>query len=463
MLPNSDFSKQNESWTGGFGSGWGATQDDAGKSYTGVEAWNRTGDMYQTLENMKPGYYLVGINGAFRPSNNRYSTNYAAGVYANDIFNYFPTVIEDMVPVDEAEDGVNCNLTIKSAYDLAIYDDNLSTSEEQAEANGAELLGYAVHGETGMAIAAKAGRYQAYTIAYVGEDGKLTVGIKNPGTQYSSDWTGWGPLTLTYCGDAADDALSTVLENMSARAQTLIDYIWDEDATDPAAGPNFPASMKEELQTALDAVAGAATVEDKAALVATFSDIFQRIYEGKQAYIAMYNKATLLELLSSTGNLAYVEKDEESGEWFETGDCVLDNSLDAIDDACDAIYRAYGEGSYSLEEALNPAVLDVPELKDLLPAQDEKGYYLIGTVNQFVAYRAIASDIDKYAKGKLIADIDMTGIAMLPIGHNRGESAQHIFAGEFDGQGHALANVYIDGHRQHHLRIGTNSNQAGGR
>ncbi|MBR4130142.1 MAG: dockerin type I repeat-containing protein [Bacteroidaceae bacterium] len=444
MLPNSDFSKQNESWTGGFGSGWGATQDDAGKTYTGVEAWNRTGDMYQTLENMKPGYYLVGINGAFRPSNNRYSTNYAAGVYANDIFNYFPTVIEDMVPVDEAEDGVNCNLTIKSAYDLAIYDDNLSTSEEQAEANGAELLGYAVHGETGMAIAAKAGRYQAYTIAYVGEDGKLTVGIKNPGTQYSSDWTGWGPLTLTYCGDAADDALSTVLENMSARAQTLIDYIWDEDATDPAAGPNFPASMKEELQAALDAVAGAATVEDKAALVATFSDIFQRIYEAKQAYIAMYNKATLLELLSSTGNLAYVEKDEESGEWFETGDCVLDNSLDAIDDACDAIYRAYGEGSYSLEEALNPAVLDVPELKDLLPAQDEKGYYLIGTVNQFVAYRAIASDIDKYAKGKLIADIDMAGIAMLPIGHNRGEGGVHIFAGEFDGQGHALTNVYID-------------------
>ena len=440
MLLNSDFSKKNESWTGGFGNGWGTTQDEEGKTYTGVEAWNKTGDMYQTLENMKPGYYLVGINGAFRPSNNRYSTNYAAGIYANDIFNYFPAAIEDIVAVEDAVDQENCNLTGAGAHDFEVYDDMESVNDEL----GASVIGYVVQGETGMAIAAKAGRYQAYTIAHVGEDGKLTVGIKNPGTKYSNDWTGWGPITLTFCGEAADDALSTVLENMSARAQTLIDYTWDEDATDPAAGPNFPASMKEELQAALDAVEGAATVEDKAALVATFSDIFQRIYEGKQAYIAMYNKAVLLELLSSTGNLSYIEQDEESGEWFETGDCVLDNSLDAIDDACDAIYNAYGEGSYSLEEALNPAVLEVPELTDLLPKQDENGYYLIGTVKQFVAYRAIASDIDKYAKGKLTADIDMTGIAMLPIGHNRGESAQHIFAGEFDGQGHTLANVYID-------------------
>jgi hypothetical protein len=55
--------------------------------------------------------------------------------------------------------------------------------------------------------------------------------------------------------------------------------------------------------------------------------------------------------------------------------------------------------------------------------------------------------VDKYAKGKLIADVDMAGTAMLPIGHNKGENAVHIFAGVFDGQGHALTNVYIDDKR----------------
>ena len=447
LIPNSDFSKQNESWTGGFGNGWGDTQDEAsGKTFTGVEAWNKTGDMYQTVEGMKPGYYLVGTNAAFRPSNNRYSTNYAAGIYANGIFNYFPAAIEDIVMVKDAQDGVNCNLTVKSAYDFSVYDDYSSTSDEQAEQVGAELLGYVVQGETGMAIAAKAGRYQAYTIAYVGEDGKLTIGIKNPGTKYGSDWTGWGALKVVYCGEAdnekANEAFGTVLDNMVARANTILAYKYDEEK--PAAGPNFPAALMEELQAAVDSYAAAQTVEAQAELAAKFSDIFQRIYEGKQAYIALYNASqNLLTLLN--GNLPLIEKDEESGEWFETGEYVFSEAeMTAVEEASYAMEGAYWDGTYSTEEALEAAAMKSPELADLVPAQDEEGYYLIGTPKQFAIYRTIASDMDKYAKGKLTADIDMAGIGMLPIGHNKGENAVHIFAGAFDGQGHTLANVTID-------------------
>ena len=108
------------------------------------------------------------------------------------------------------------------------------------------------------------------------------------------------------------------------------------------------------------------------------------------------------------------------------------------------MYEAYYSGSYSTKEALNPSALSNPAVKQIIPVQDEDGYYLIGTVKQFVVYRTIASEMDRYAKGKLTADIDLDGIAMLPIGHNRGENAQHIFSGEFDGQGHALLNVFID-------------------
>ena len=435
LIPNSDFSQKKENWTGGWSTGYGQTVDETtGETFIGVEAWNVTGDQYQTVEGMKPGYYLVGINGAFRPSNNRYSTNYAAGIYANGIFNYFPTVIEDYVSIDEAEDGVNCNLTIKSAYDLAIYDDNYSTDDS----NGAELLGYAVHGETGMAIAAKVNRYQAYTIAYVGEDGKLTIGIKNPGTKYSNDWTGWGALKVTYCGDDEEktkEALDIVLENMKARAETILAYEYDVD--NAASAPNFPAALMEAVEEAV--ATSAESIEAKAALAAKFSELFENIYAGKQAYVALFNVANGLGYIES-GNLPLVEKDEETGEWYETGEMVFsdDETLNIADVSGD-LFDAYYDGTYSTEEALNAAALNIPTVAEIVPTQDEEGYYLISTPKQFVAYRAVCNFLDKTAKAKLVNDVDMSGIAMEPIGNS-----SSIYAGVLDGQGHALENVYIN-------------------
>ena len=442
LIPNGDFSKQNESWTGGFGNSFGETQNEEGKTFVGVEAWNVTGDQYQTVEDMKPGYYLVGINAAFRPSNNRYSYNYAAGVYANGIFNYFPTVFEDYTPVDEAEDGVNCNLSIKEAYDWPVYDDYQSESGEEG------LIGYVVRGETGMAIAAKAGRYQVYTIAYVGEDGKLTIGIKNPGTHYGNDWTGWGPFQLTYCGEEAGDALSEVLENMVARALTIEEYkeYWF-DIDNAAVAPNFPEALLEELEDAVSNVSTANTIEEKAALVQRFSDIFQAIYEGKQAYIALFNAASAAENIGS-GNLALIEKDvnPDTGEeeWSETGEMLFSiEEENNLADLAQEWLTAYQDGSYSTEEALAAANVSDPAITSVLPTKDEDGYYLISNPKQLAAYRAIAHYVDKTVKGKLVNDVDMAGIAMLPIGRG-GDNAAHIYAGVFDGQGHALTNVYIN-------------------
>jgi len=441
LIPNSDFSKKNENWTNGWGNGFAQIKDDSGLSTYGVEGWNTTGDMYQTVEGMKPGYYLVGINGAFRPSNNRYSTNYAAGFYANGIFNYFPAAREGMIPLNEAVDGENCNLTVASAYDLPIYDDDFSTNDD----NGAELLGYVVQGPTGMAIAAKVNRYEAYTIANVGEDGKLTIGIKSPGTQYGNDWTGWGALKVVYCGDdetECNKALDKVLESMAARAQTILDFIPDEEV--PAAGPNYPAEMKAELEATLAQIDGAETVAAKAEIAAKFSDIFQRIYEGKQAYIQLAKVAGMLDYIYA-GNPYMVEKDPETGEYYETEDMLFSmDEQDALYDAVEELNHAYKYGTYSVEEALNPSALKNPTIANIMPAQDKDGYLLISTPKQFVAYSTIAGEMDRYAKGKLEKDIDMKGIAMVPIGHNRGENAQHIFSGVFDGQGHTLANVYID-------------------
>ena len=431
LIPNYDFSQKKENWTGAWSTGYGETKDESGKTYVGVEAWNVTGDQYQTVEGMKPGYYLVGINAAFRPSNNRYSTNYAAGIYANGIFNYFPTVVEDYVSVNDTIDQVNCNLHGAGATDLAIYDDGFSTNGDE----GATIIGYAVHGETGMAIAAKVNRYQAYTIAKVGEDGKLTIGIKNPGTKYSNDWTGWSALKVTYYGEDADDALDIVLTNMKARAESILAYEYDYDT--PGAGPNFPASLKEELEVAVSEEG------DKEALIAKFSDLFGRIYEGKQAYVKLHTLACALESIES-GNLPLVEKvviDEETGEteWVETEEMVFsDEETLATYDASVVLFEAFAKGTYSTEEALNAEADAYTQFAGLLPQKDEEGFYLLGTVKDLVAFRAFAS-ADNTVKGKLTANIDMTGVGMQPI-----NTRDIRFSGIFDGQAHALNNVYIN-------------------
>ena len=432
LIPNSDFSKQKENWTGGWSTGYGQTLDEEGRTIVGVEAWNVTGDQYQTVEGMKPGYYLVGVNAAFRPSNNRYSTNYAAGIYANGIFNYFPTAIEDPVYVDDAVDGVNCNLTIKSAYDLNIYEDGFTTA-------GDDSIGFVVHGETGMAIAAKAGRYQVYTIAYVGEDGKLTIGIKNPGTKYSNDWTGWGPLKVTYCGEDAGEALSEVIANMKDRAETILAYEYNEgdDPSVPvASAPNFPQALKDQL--AVLAGTNPTTIEAKAALVQDFSDVFQAIYEGKQAYIAL-NKAATAYGAIELGNLPYWEIDEESGEIIETEEMVFSqDELDASFDAYNDLYDAYVSGSYSTEEAKNAYADNLVSLAEIMPPMDDSGYYLIGTAKQLVGFRAVSTYGDYTVKGKLTANIDMNGISMQPI-----NLSDYSYRGTFDGQGYSIDNLYI--------------------
>ena len=437
LLLNGDFTQEREHWEGSWGSfSYGRVQDESEKTFVGVEAWNSTGEIYQTVEGLNPGYYLVGTNAAFRPSNERYSTNYAAGIYANGTFNYFPNAFESYLPANEAEDGVNCHLSGNGALDLGIYSDNESTEAS----DNVTLLGYAPHGAMGMAYAAMGDRYQVYTIAYVGDDGKLTVGIKNPGTKYSTDWTGWGAIKLQYCGGATNtqtgEALDKVLENMLARAKQIRDN-YEFKRAEYAKYPNFPAALQEALYEAIDQAEVASSVAEKAECVATLSTLFQNIYEGKQAYVYAYNVAYMLQYFISDANLPYIEKDASGNEIMVFDGTELDNKYKEI-------YAAiFEDATYSTEEALNVAA--DPVVSENLPAQDEDGYYLLANPKHFLIYRALVIKKDRSTKAKLVNDIDMAGIAMQPFGNTSSGTADSgtIYQGVFDGQNHALENVNI--------------------
>ena len=423
-----------EGWTDGFATGSIKLTFD-GEEKTGVEAWAVTGDMYQTVDGLKPGYYLVSINGAYRPSNNRYGINHAAGIYANGNFNYFPTVFEDYQPIDDAEDQVNCYLEGNSALDLAIYDDPNITSDTQAEENGATKLGYAVHGPGGILCAANAGRHKVYTLAQVGEDGQLTIGITNPGSNYDSDWTGWTNLKVTYLGpDAADaeEAATLVVDNMKDRARTIVeDYSFDEGT--PAKAPNYPGTLDDTLTSLLEQ-------ETSLELVSQFSQAFRDLYEGKQAYLSLYQAAASMQGFASA-DLPYVTKDEDTGEYIETGETVFGNMLDALEDKSMELYTAYYDGSYSIEEAQNP---DLSLLEECMPNQVDTKVYEISNAKQLLYFRAQMSSTDTFNPYtfytfKLTDDIDMAGIAMQPL-----NCWDTPFYGVFDGQGHAIKNLYIN-------------------
>ena len=417
------------------------------KTYYGSEAWNTKFDMHQTVKDLKPGYYLVGVQGAFRPSNDRYGYNYAAQVYANDNVNYLQTVIEDYVLKGNAVNGENVYIKQigggNTTYDLPIYSDGFSTDAT----NGADTLGYAVHGPSGMAVAGYAGRYENYVIAKAVGD-SLTIGICNPGTNYGSDWTGFSSFKVIYAGeeDEAEKYVDVALESMVTRANTILTLYRNKDLTinDEAQSPCYPTELKNALIAAVAAADGAQGVEGKMKVVEDLSQLFKEFYEARQAYLAFYNVAQQLEAIEGS-NLSLVEKDPESDEWVETGENLYnEDEITAIEDTYDELFNAYYFSLYSTEKAKDAVNIKNPVVANILPAKDEDGYYLVSTPKQFAAYRAIASECDAKAKVKLEDDIDMTGIAMMPIGHNRsGENAVHIYRGVLDGQGHALENVYI--------------------
>ena len=445
LFANADFHKDfKEGWTsstGQYPNGTSTVTID-GRSYYGSEAWNTKFDIHQTVKGLKPGYYLVGLQGAFRPSNNRYSYNYVAQVYANNNVNYLQTVIEDYVSVDDTINGLTVYVAQtgggNNTYDLAIYEDGFSTNGE----NG--IIGYAVHGTSGMAVAGYAGRYKNYIIAKT-EGDSLTIGVNNLGTNYGNDWTGFSSFNVIYAGEGeeAEEYVTTALESMLARANNILNIYRSDEIMELMEGeaeyPNYPVELKEALETAVAAAEAATGTEAKMKAVETLSQLFKDFYEARQAYLALHKAAYILETIELENTLSLVKKND-AGEWEETGELLL--SLAETDVLCnfyDQMYAGYEDGSYSTEEAKEAATLRDPAISALVPLLDEDGYYLISTPKQLATFRVISSNIDYTVKAKLTADIDMTGIGMLPINF-----ANYSYRGTFDGQGYAINNVYIN-------------------
>ena len=404
LVTNPTFKDGFDGWEGQLGTGYKGAE---GSEMYAAECWNATMDMYQTITGLANGIYEVQINGVYRPypgADDLYNTNYAAMLTANGVANYFQVPIEDALPMDEAVDGINCNLTGE-------YPDF-----EVIDFDGEE--GYVPRGLVGYCRAFESDRYKNAILANV-TDGTLTIGIKVLGSGFENDALGFGNVKLFYHGelDQAGGGLDNVLESQAARAYTMLNN-YQYDLSEYAVYPNFSAEIKEKLQKAIDAVATTSDNNAKLALVKQFSDLFQEAYVCKRAYINLMTEYDKLNDIMDA--LAPFFTDAEMNE---------------INPLMDALLTYYDTGSASTEEASK----DHLQSLSFMPKKVD-GVYQLSTPVELMLFANMVNGGETDANAILIADIDASEGDMTMI-----STTDNRYAGVFDGQGHTITyTMYSD-------------------
>ena len=381
-----------------------------------AEASNTTFDIQQTIEGLQNGFYEIIANGVYSAQPREENRNIVAYMYAEDVRVYLPSVFDDYIPQEDAEDLVNCYITAGgSGTDIMISDYGTP-------------VGYAPQGLIGCSYHFKDGRYENHLLAEV-TDGKLTIGITNPGSGNANDWTGFGHFRLIYrgAGETASDAADVTLQGMVARSETLIEL--SQDAADYTMSPNFSSELLDSLNEAVASVEDVQTIEERVALIHRFSQLFAGIYECRMAY---RDYADELEYFSDKIFSLYAAEiidDEQYGDIFDIIDLIYNNLI---------------EGLYTTEEALQRSELTASSYYTIIfgiePEQTDDGWYLISTGENVEWFSQYVARKNTSAKGKLMCDIDMTGINHSPIG----VSEARKFNGQFDGQYHRILNMVIN-------------------
>lgn len=398
LFTNPDFSDGVNGWQGALLTN---TRKSPTTGYIGAECWAKNCNTYQTLENRNNGVYVMSINGAYRPFNDRYNEYYAAQVYMNDISLYLPTVYETRLPVTEAVDGENCYITQTNPDDVALDLEIFSN-----KGAGTDLEAYGIRGCTSIANAASAGRALNYLVTKV-TDNTLTIGIRNENTIATQDWLGVSNLHVKYYETLkdAESYIDKTLECMQARANVIINFV-PSTGSDYAQFPGCPKELTGKLQSAIDSIALCQSPEEKYALTETFSNLFNEVLEARKAYVAMVDEALII--LDIANNLD--EAEVITPEQFKFACKKYEEVLDAFE-----------HGTYTTEQAKEISALKetgfYPELVD--------GEYLL-TSNAQLAYFGIKAV--KGERGKLMVDIPNFTLTQMIAN----------FRGILDGNGHKV-------------------------
>lgn len=409
LLKNPDFSDGFNGWEG---EATGTDKIDAG--IYGAISDGMTFDLHQTVSGLKNGYYLVSLNGVYRPNGKGQDTNYGAYLYAGDQMNYIQAAVEDIVTEENAIDKENCS----------IEDDLL------LENDFGEVLGYTPKNAKGMAYAIMAGRYINEVLVKV-TDGTLTLGLCDKGTTLGADWTAFGNFHLIYIGELSDETAQHYARegviSQAERAQTLLDYVGD--VADFKRFPNFSEELRNRLRVAISQTEGdfETDPEKPYQLTQTFTDLFQEIYECKRAYVALMN----------TTEIFYARVNQDDSEF-------TDEQKNEVNTLVFNIWDKWESGLYSTEEAwAQTDIVDNPYYLQLYGRRPEmvNGVYQIKDAQEVRWMATAVNDGDNTLSAVLTRDIDLTPEmdVLQPIG-----TSSVPFKGKFDGQNHKITGLKIE-------------------
>lgn len=420
-LANYDFKDKLNGWTVESTNG-GVTTGGETSIMTVARGLNTNFSMEQTLEGLPNGVYVMSANAFERTAGDDYSQYHVGQLYLNDNANFVMTIGEDVIDVNDAEDGVNCHITGSSTDKEYVYED---------------INGYVPGYMIGASYAFNGGRYMNYTAVEV-TDSTLTVGARNLGSGLSNDWLVVGNIRLYYLGTAeqASDMLTTVLEGYVARATVIRDFAW-VDTEEAPKYPNMSEALKDELANLIDASATATTGEEKMDLVNKFSVLFNNIYDCRKAYVEMATTA------DEVSNAAGILKDKQ----------LIDKAeLDEVTAVSDKAWISYQDGNVTAEEAR--AITAELRAFNFAPEKDENGVYQLATARDLGIFALLVNGGENDANAVLTADIDMEGIEFTPIGWNMttnnssanttSSSPNTLYKGHFDGQGHRIKNLVVN-------------------
>lgn len=415
MIVNPNFTEEFTGWETSFEGTHlkTATVKNVGSA---VEAWNCTFDVHQTIEGLQPGYYEVRVSGAFRPYNDIHSNIYAGKLYANDNANYLMNEGEDYLPFDEAVDGVNCHLTGEGGVDYR-YTHGVAD-------------GYIPRGPEGCTYYFTNGRYVNHVVAKVGEDGLLTIGVKNEGSGQKEDWTGFSNFRLFYLGSAeqATEGFDRTIAAYRDRSEVVLSVLPGQTAAEAIKYPSCQAVLLEDL-----AELAATDPEDNAEKVeqfAEYTELFDKILESRKAYSKMIEVADkAYEMAANMCDYDLISIDE------------MNKYLTLLDEA----WTDFEDGEIDAEAAL--AYVEKCDLSKFYPAMEDDSY-LLATTHDVRMFAFMVNSGMFTINAKLTADINFKGVEMLPIGYDVNKPTEAsdavYFKGTFDGQGHRISNLVIE-------------------
>ncbi len=176
----------NASFDGNNNTGWSGTVP-AFQSYGNAEFFNKTFDFYQTIEDLTPGIYEVGLQGFYRDGGySNAATKHNAGNESLRASLYAKTTVDGK----------------KQDYSqplISIFED----ADRNFEVGVKTAVGYVPDNMEQAASYFRNGLYRNTLRVVVGKDGKLTIGLKKTASM-SNDWTCFDNFTLSYPFTAAD-------------------------------------------------------------------------------------------------------------------------------------------------------------------------------------------------------------------------------------------------------------------